>query len=196
MPDNIEIAPLPVGFIRKGFCCGQRTIDNFFANNAGKQHENGQVRIHVATNENSVGALGFISLCLKTYEPELSEDSKKIYARVNAVPTVYLAMIGVNKDSQGKGIGKGLLWYACQKAVEIGDIAGTYALTLNAADEGLCEYYGSFGFIRMSEEDETLTMYLPLSDIRDAIRSEEADAEASKDIVSISATQVAADAEC
>lgn len=169
MDDEYIIVPLPDGVIRKGFSCGIQLIDNFVKNNAARQHKNGQVRVHAAVHVASNRLIGFVSLCLKTYEPDLSEESKELFERVQAVPTVYIAMIGVTEEFQKKGIGGNLLWYAFEKSVEIANIAGTYALTLNANDESLCEYYQNLDFIRMSEDDETRIMYIPISKIREAI---------------------------
>lgn len=164
----MHISPLSRKHERGDFSCGVAAIDNFFSKSASKQNANGLVRVHVATLGDSMKAVGFFSLCLKAYEPDLCEETQKVFGRVNSVPTVYLAMLGVDEKYKGNGIGKHLLADACSKALSIADIAGTYALTLNANTEGLCDYYSQIGFIRMGEDDPTRIMYLPIAHIRKA----------------------------
>jgi hypothetical protein len=54
---------------------------------------------------------------------------------------------------------------AMVRVASIADLAGTYALTLDALDEGLVAYYRQFGF-ESFKEGTGLEMYLPLLRIK------------------------------
>jgi hypothetical protein len=56
---------------------------------------------------------------------------------------------------------------------EIADRAGTYALTLDALNEKLVEYYKKFDFQTFKQGETGLEMFLPLKSIQAAIAASE-----------------------
>ena len=168
---SVKVGPIvhikPLGKERRGgFCCGVITIDNFFKNNAKKDHKNYKVRVFIAVAEGEECPVGFYSLCLTTYVPaSVNGEAQAQFERVNAVPAVYLAMIGVREQYKGQGIGKQLMKDAFNRALNIAENAGTYALALDAYDESVAKYYEEkLGFSRFVEGN--LKMFIPLSVLR------------------------------
>lgn len=165
VPLEVDIKPL--GKERRGdFCCGINKIDNFFRNNARKDHEKYKVRVFIATIVGIECPVGFYSLCLSAYVPEnVGEDAQAKFERVNSVPAIYLAMLGVNKDYHRRGIGKQLMRNAFTRALAIAENAGAYALALDAHDESVANYYQKeLGFQRFNVGE--LKMYMPLASLR------------------------------
>lgn len=130
------------------------------------------MRAYVACDGDSPDIIGFYYLCLSSVGlGEIDDKSDDKFGRVEAVPVVYLGMIAVHTDWQSCGIGKMLMAHALGITAEIADRAGTYALTLDALDEKLVEYYSQFGFQTFKKAATGLEMFLPIGTILQA-RSE------------------------
>jgi GNAT superfamily N-acetyltransferase len=164
--DDLDIRPLDPSISRAAFCCGNDRIDNFFKNNARKQHDVHRVRVYVAHYEGE--AVGYYYLVAATHPPEkVSAEAIEKFGRVNATPSVYLGMIGTHGPWQGNGIGKILMLHAMQKTLEVASLIGIYALTLTAIDEETAKRYERWGFTRFVEGE--LDMFIPITTIRDAL---------------------------
>ncbi|MCK1641920.1 hypothetical protein IVA95_31325 [Bradyrhizobium sp. 157] len=162
-PVEIEIQPLDSLHERGAFCCASTPkIQNYCRNNARKDHDAYKVRVYVAIAPGTKRVLGFYTLTLKSLVPEdVSETAKEKFSRVAAVPAIYLAMIGVTDECAGGGIGKQLIAHAIQQSLEISEIAGAFALALDALDEEVAELYAKHDFERFAAGE--LQMFLPLS---------------------------------
>jgi ribosomal protein S18 acetylase RimI-like enzyme len=124
------------------------------------------VRAYVACDGESHDIVGFFYLCLTSYElGEIDDKADKKFGYVAAVPAVYLGMIAVHNDYAGCGLGKMLMAHAMQITAEIAERAGTYALTLDALDERLVEYYKKFDFQTFKQGKNGLEMFLPVRTI-------------------------------
>jgi ribosomal protein S18 acetylase RimI-like enzyme len=130
------------------------------------------VRVFVACEGESLDVIGYYYLCLTSYKIGTVDDNADAkFRRVEAVPAVYLGMIGVHSDCQRIGIGKKLMRDAMLRTVQIAENAGTYALALDALDANLVTYYrDQFGF-QSFKEGCGLEMYLPLKTIQAALAS-------------------------
>ncbi len=164
---RLRIEPLASSHKRGAFCCGVTTIDNFFRNNARRDHEAYKVRVFVGFLDGVPDPVGFYSLTLTALNPkEVSEQALEKFARVGATPAIYLAMIAVTKDYQKKKFSFELMDDAFTRALAISENAGAYALTLDALNDDLVELYKSFGFEPFEEGERK--MFIPLSVLRKA----------------------------
>jgi ribosomal protein S18 acetylase RimI-like enzyme len=149
---NITVQPLRTEHKRGAFLCRNPKIQNYCQVNARRDNDAYKVRVYVACDGDSPDVLGYYYLCLTSYKVgRLDDRADEKFSRVDAVPAVYLGMIGVHGDLAGRGIGKLLMRDAMLRVVRIADLAGTYALTLDALDEGLVAYYRQFGFESFKE---------------------------------------------
>lgn len=165
---RLEIKPLDSAWDRAAFCCGHQTIDNFFRNNAPEHHRKHKARVYCALYDEAV--IGYYFLVAQSTPPErVSEEAFKKFGRVKETPCVYLGMLGVHEEHKGNGIGKTLMIHAMRKTMEVADIIGIYALTLEAVDEDVGNFYLGLGFKYFIEGE--LFMYLPLSAIREVLEA-------------------------
>lgn len=166
----IKIEPLRSEHRRGAFRCTNSKIQNYCQNNARKHNDAYQVRVFVACQIDSLDVLGYYYLCLSSYTlGKLDDQADQKFERVNAVPAVYLGMIGVHSNYAKQGIGKMLMADAMRKTIAIAELAGTYALTLDALDESLVAYYREQFDFQSFKEGNGLEMFLPLNTIREAI---------------------------
>lgn len=174
--DNVKIVPLEKKHERGAFSCSVQTIQNYFRNNVRKQHDAYQVRAYVACEAGSDVPIGFYYLCLSAYEAdEVDATAEKKFQRAEAIPAVYLGMVAVDANVDAKGLGKKLMGDAMRKTAKIADIAGTYALTLDALNQRLVGYYQDLGFElfqtaeEVTAESSEISMFITIRKIQVAI---------------------------
>ena len=76
------------------------------------------------------------------------------------VPVVILARLAVSLQSQGKGIGMGMLQEAIQRTLAIADQAGVRALLTHPIDEEASRFYRRFGFEPSPMREQQLLLLL------------------------------------
>jgi GNAT superfamily N-acetyltransferase len=92
------------------------------------------------------------------------------------VPALRIARLAVDLKMQGQGAGAWLLKQALEKALHIADVAGIFAVIVDAIDEKARDFYQKYGFIPLQEEP--LTLFLPLETIRTCTGPEQANGRA------------------
>lgn len=180
--DAVRVEPLDPKHNRGAFVCTNSTIQNYCRNNARKNNDAYMVRVFVACYGTSMDVLGYYYLALTSYKigegtgtiKHLDAASDHKFQRVEAVPAVYLGMIGVHSGYQNLGIGRLMILDAVQRTAKIAQHAGLYALTLDALDEGVAGYYrDKFGFQAFKAGTTGLEMFLPIQTILEALPKEQ-----------------------
>jgi GNAT superfamily N-acetyltransferase len=157
---DVTIKPLDSGMSRAAFCCGISVIDNFFKNNAKRQHEAHRVRVYVASHQNR--PIGYYYLVAKSSLPDhVSKEAFDKFGRVKSTPMIYLGMIGVCSEFQGNGLGRLLMLDAMRRTLQVADVVGVYALALDAIDEHISLRYERWGFTRFEEGESAMYIALP-----------------------------------
>lgn len=163
--EEIVIEPLD-DHPRGAFCCTLTNIDNFFNNNALKSHNSYAQRVFVACKAEDKNPLGFYALTTMTFKPGMNKEADKKFGRFEAIPSIYLTMIGRHKDAS-KGIGEQLMLDAFRRALEVRENVGVYALTLHAYNDKVQSIYEGFGFKVFADssqdQKEYKAMFIPLS---------------------------------
>jgi predicted N-acetyltransferase YhbS len=118
-------------------------------------------KTYVALADDGVTVLGFVSLSAgQVRSSALSADLK---LPRYPVPMLRMGRLAVSKQMQGRGLGKQLLAFAFQIAVEFSERVGLYAVVVDAKNEQAKAFYGAHGFI--STQSDPLCMYLPIATI-------------------------------
>ncbi|HEV7305195.1 hypothetical protein [Ensifer sp.] len=167
-----DIVIEPLGEHPRGaFCCDLQRIDNFFKNNALKSHRAYAQRVFVACTADDKSPVGFYALTTMTFRPGMNAEADKKFGRFDAIPSIYLTMIGRDKAAP-KGLGARMMLDAFQRALEVREHVGVYALTLHAFNEKVKAYYETFGFQQFADpaqdQEEYKAMFIPLSTVAEA----------------------------
>ncbi|MDJ0533552.1 MAG: GNAT family N-acetyltransferase [Xenococcaceae cyanobacterium MO_207.B15] len=150
---------------RSDFDCGNEYLNRYLQQTARQHNQKGISRTFALTDaaSNPKIIIGFFTLSLcEVRSQKLPPSLAKKYPLT--VPGVKLARLAVDKNWQGKGIGKILIIEAMNRAVIIADNAGVIGLFVDAKDEKAKNYYTRYGFVSL--EDNPLEMFLPLATIR------------------------------
>ena len=78
------------------------------------------------------------------------------------IPVMVLGRLAVDREFQGRGLGKALLRDAILRTLQAAEIAGVRAILVHAKDENARRFYEQFGFLASPANPRTLV--LPLQD--------------------------------
>jgi GNAT superfamily N-acetyltransferase len=85
------------------------------------------------------------------------------------IPVMVLGRLAVDREFQGRGLGKALLRDAILRTLQAAEIAGVRAILVHAKDENARRFYERFGFLASPANPRTLV--LPLQDASAQLRS-------------------------
>lgn len=128
----------------EAFDCGQPALNQFLQRHALVNQKANSAQTWVCCLRGEV--VGFYSLAVGSVDPEdAPARAMKGLAR-HPVPVMILARIAVDRDHQGKGLGKALLRDALLRTAQAADIAGIRCLLVHAKDEAARQWYESWEF--------------------------------------------------
>ena len=95
-----------------------------------------------------------------------SSSLKKVTLNKNKpyedIPVLRIGRLAVDKKYQGKGIGKKLLKFSLNKALELKENFGCVGVVVDAKEEAI-EFYKKYGFIEINSLEKHLTIPMFLS---------------------------------
>jgi GNAT superfamily N-acetyltransferase len=111
-----------------------------------------------------VQVLGYVSLSAGQVETQRLPAHLKLLRY--PAPVLRMGRLGVDLRSQGAGVGRQLMSFALQLALEFSQAVGIYAVLVDAKNEQVQGYYQSLGF--MPTRDDPLCLFLPAATLQKA----------------------------
>lgn len=126
------------------FSCGEVSLDNWLHRYSRHAEAAGSARVFVTTD--GTAAVGYYALTVGQVEPSVAPPRllKGQPAR-RPVPIAVLARLAVDRDHQGRGLGRSLLQDALLRTAAAAESVGIRALVVHAYPEAR-EFYARFGF--------------------------------------------------
>lgn len=128
----------------EAFDCGQPALNQFLQRHALVNQKANSAQTWVCCLRGEV--VGFYSLAVGSVDPEDAPARVMKGLARHPVPVMILARIAVDRDHQGKGLGKALLRDALLRTAQAADIAGIRCLLVHAKDEAARQWYESWEF--------------------------------------------------
>lgn len=128
----------------EAFDCGQPALNQFLQRHALVNQKANSAQTWVCCLRGEV--VGFYSLAVGSVDPEDANPLVMKGLARHPVPVMILARIAVDRDHQGKGLGKALLRDALLRTAQAADIAGIRCLLVHAKDEAARQWYESWEF--------------------------------------------------
>lgn len=145
--EAVRIQPLGTGHDRSTFSCGVPALDRYLREQAGQDVRRRVAAPFVATTD-GVKVLGFYTLAATSIElTDVPAVLAKKLPRYPRLPATLLGRLATDLSVRGVGLGRMLLVDAIMRAVR-SEIA-SFALVLDAKDEGAASFYEREGFIRL-----------------------------------------------
>lgn len=151
---------------RKGFDCGEETLNRYLQQYASQHQKKNVGRVYVARQIDENEVKGYYTLANASVEFQSVPRAKGL-PKEYPIPVILLARLAIDKSMQGQGLGGVLLIDALKRAVKVSEISATYAVIVDAIDEKAKAFYLRYRF----EEslDDELRLFLPMQDIKKAL---------------------------
>lgn len=127
-----------------GFDCGHLALNQFLQRYALVSQKANSAQTYVCCRAGEV--VGFYSLAVGSVDPESAPARVMKGLARHSVPVMILARLAVDKEHQGKGLGKALLKDALLRTAQAADIAGIRCLLVHAKDDPARQWYLSWEF--------------------------------------------------
>lgn len=146
---------------RKGFDCGEPSLNRYLHELATQYHRAGVATTHVLVEQEAPSTiLGYYSLAAAQLSlDELAPADRRRLPRY-PVPVARLARLAVASGEQGQGLGESLLQDVVKRCLELRTEVGIHALLVDALHANAAAFYRRYGFRETSAD--ALTLYLPL----------------------------------
>ncbi|WP_457561235.1 GNAT family N-acetyltransferase [Caminibacter sp.] len=152
---------------KEKFDCGNLTLNEFLKKYAYQNQHRYLIGVtYVIHIDNEI--IGYITLSASSIK-KTNINSKKPY---KDIPALRIARLAVDEKHQNKGIGKKLLKFAINKALELKESYGCVGIVVDAKEEAK-KFYEKYGFIEIKTLEKHLTtpMYLSMKSMQTAKNS-------------------------
>ena len=158
--------PLESKHNRKEFSCGKDLLDNYFWKQAKQDIKRKLSTCFVIADKKTNLVSGYYTLSSNSISNEVIPEyfKKKLPKSYSSIPTILLGRLAIDKNYQGKGIGKVLLIDSLRRCFEISDSIGIFAVVVDPLDDEAEEFYEKYGFIKLPDNGK---MFLPMKTIKD-----------------------------
>ena len=151
--------PLSIQHRLDGFDGGKPSLNHWLLHHARQAQTGGSARTFVVADEENRVA-GFFSLTVGQVDTvEAPERIRQGMGRY-PLPVVILARLAVSRESQGRGLGVGMLQDAIRRTLVIAEQAGIRAILTHPIDEDAARFYTRFGFIASPLRQQQLLLLL------------------------------------
>ncbi|GAB6041566.1 GNAT family N-acetyltransferase [Endothiovibrio diazotrophicus] len=145
------------------FDCGSPPLDRFLHRFAlANQRADGAQTFVVCRGDQQV--VGYYSLAVGSVEHATAPSRLTKGLARHPVPVMLLARLAVDRQEQGRGLGRALLKDALLRILQAAEIAGIRAIITHAKDERAHRWYEQFDF--EPSPTDPLHLFLLLKDLR------------------------------
>lgn len=138
---------------REAFDCGKELLTHYLKTQAGQDIKR-KLSACFVLSENETNAIqGYYTLSNNSIPLSSFPEpiQKKLPQSYTSVPTTLLGRLAIDKNHQGKGIGKILLIDALKRSYEISQEMGSFAVVVDPIDKGAEAFYRKYDFIKLPD---------------------------------------------
>lgn len=157
---DIIIVSLNKSHDRKGFDCGEESLNVFLQNYARQNDEKGLGRTYVAVYPGQTEILGYYTVSSGSISFDNIPEKLPRYP----IPTVHLGRLAVDVSQNGKGLGSMLLIDALAKISQVSNELGIFAVEVYALNASAKSFYLKYGFSELY--DDPYHLYIPMKTVR------------------------------
>ena len=151
MKQRIEI--LDKKHRKQEFECGKEMLDYYIRNQAGQDVKR-KLSVCFVLEDMETGLIqGYYTLANNSIPLNVIPEHirKKLPKSYTSIPTTLLGRLAIDKQFQGKGIGKILLTDALKRSYEASEKIGSYTVVVDPVDNEAEKFYQKFGFIKLPD---------------------------------------------
>lgn len=144
---------------RSEFDCGVAELNVYLQKYASQHQRKGVGRTYVATEEGAARVLGYYTISAGAVDFDTIPENLPRHP----IPVALIGRLAVDISARGRGLGETLLFHALGSAQRVAEIAGVYAVVVDALDRDAKSFYLKYGFKELA--DDQLHLYLPMRTI-------------------------------
>jgi GNAT superfamily N-acetyltransferase len=159
------VEPISVDHITDTFDCGSEAQTLWLRKYGLQAQRTDSSRVYVVTRQGDPAVAGYYALAAGSVE--LQDASARVAKGMGRypIPVVILTRLGVDRATQGEGLGRALLKDALLRVAEASEVIGARALLIHCENESAKAFYSHFGAFEQSPTDP-LHLLLLMSDLR------------------------------
>jgi GNAT superfamily N-acetyltransferase len=160
------IEPLDSKHNKENFSCGKDLLDNYFWKQAKQDVKRKLSACFVLIDKETKRISGYYTLSSNSISHNLIPDSfkKRLPKSYLSIPTILLGRLAIDKDYQGKGLGKILLIDSLKRCFDTSDSLGVFAVIVDPMDKEAEKFYDKYGFIKLPDSKK---MFIPMKTIKE-----------------------------
>ncbi|MFV0566758.1 MAG: GNAT family N-acetyltransferase [Flavobacteriaceae bacterium] len=141
---------------RNNFDCGKELLNNYLKTQAGQDIKRKLSACFVLSESETNNIQGYYtlsnnSISLSSFPDQIQKKLPKSYT---SIPTTLLGRLAIDKNYQGKGVGKILLIDALKRSYEISQEIGSFAVVVDPIDEEAEKFYKKYDFIKLPDSEK------------------------------------------
>lgn len=157
-----RIEPLKRNHDRSTFSCGEPLLDRYLQQQARQDMAKRAAVVYVLLDVERDRIAGYYTLNAHMIALDsIPADFRGKLPRYPNVPATLLGRLAVDSSYRGQHLGNGLLFDALRRVQSASHEIATWALLVDALNDGARSFYEHYGFLRL--EDDPYRLFLPLS---------------------------------
>lgn len=158
--------PLDTKHDRENFSCGKQILDNYIKQQAKQDVKRKLSACFVLIDKETEKISGYYTLSSNSISNDSIPDSfkKKLPKSYLSIPTILIGRFAINKNFQGKGIGRFLLIDSLKRCYDTSNSIGAFAVVVDPLDVEAERFYEKYGFIKLPDSGK---MFLPMKTIKE-----------------------------
>ncbi|MGH1375798.1 MAG: GNAT family N-acetyltransferase [Alphaproteobacteria bacterium] len=151
---------------RKSFDCGTEELNSFLWQFAVRHRDAGISKTMVLpAKDNETDICAYYTLSHTEIERKTLPQSLAKKLPHYPIPVMLIAQLAVNKAAQGHGLGKVSLIRALNHAYEVNLHLPSYAVVVDALDDGVQGFYEQYGFKVLDTDSHRARLFLPMKTV-------------------------------
>ena len=144
---------------RRNFDCGVAELNIYLQKYSSQHQRRGVGRTYVAAEDTAGRVLGYYTISAGAVDFDTVPENLPRHP----IPIALIGRLAVDISARGRGLGETLLIHALGSAQRVAEIAGVYAVVVDALDQQAKSFYLQYGFKELA--DDYLHLYLPMRTI-------------------------------
>lgn len=143
---------------RARFSCGRAALDTFLKDFARQNDDKGICRTYVVVREGTPTVLGYFTLSSLSVDFEHLPEGLRRGLPAYPIPCILLGKLAVDRQAQGIGLGRFLLWEALKISHNVSREIAVFAVVVDSLDESAREFYIHNGFTSLEDNPRRLLL--------------------------------------
>ena len=159
-----KIEPLSADHDRNGFDCGDDILNGYLQRQAMQDMRRNVSRVFVARQARSRRVVGYYTLSAASFRRQDLPEAEARRLPYYPIPAALLGRLAVDRDHQGLGLGKFLLFDAFHRVLQASEVLAVHALIVDAKHDQARDFYRQYGFL--SFPDTPSRLFIPVDTLR------------------------------